>query len=151
MPPAAEESSFMRRLFGILALAFAGAFFVPCFGVEKTEKLKLVAAYRLDGAWFFRIFDGRSGDVITVKQGARNGRGFAVENYDEPTQTAVVSTPYGNFIVSFKQSEAQVPDVAAPAAQAANPPAPEQPDDASEQSAGTVKTVSRARILENIK
>ena len=140
----------MSRLFGMFALAVAGAFLVPCFGAEKTEKLKLVAAYRLDGAWFFRVFDGRSGDIITVKQGVRNGRGFAVENYDEPAQTAVVSTPHGRFIVSFKQTEAQTP--AADNPDVALPPAPQataQPD--SEQSADTAKTVSRARILENIK
>ena len=142
----------MCRLFGIFALAVAGAFFVPCFGAEKTDKLKLVAAYRLDGAWFFRVFDGRSGDVVTVKQGVRSGRGFAVENYDEPTQTAVISTPYGKFIVSFKQSEAQAPAEGNPdAALPPTPPAPEQPAAESEQSAGAVKTVSRARILENIK
>ena len=140
----------MCRLFGIFALAVAGAFFVPCFGAEKTDKLKLVAAYRLDGAWFFRVFDGRSGDVVTVKQGVRNGRGFAVENYDESAQTAVVSAPHGRFIVSFKQTEAQTP--AEGNSDAALPPTPQataQPE--SEQSAGAVKTVSRARILENIK
>ncbi|MBQ6534280.1 MAG: hypothetical protein IJI37_03850 [Opitutales bacterium] len=99
-----------------------------------TEKVKIISACRLDGRWIFNIFDGVSGEKISVKQNAKSVRGYKIESFDESAKVAIIETPHGKYAAQMILPKAQD-----------EPPAPR------ETRAAKLDGVSRAEILERLK
>lgn len=136
----------MNRAAKIMLLFALGSLFsIPCGAKEqpqKTDKIKIVSACCINDRWIFRVFDGLTGETITITQNKKNGKGFAITAYNQKTQTAELSTPRGNFIITFDE---QTPFSAISTPQAESPQSSEE----QEITAGKVN-IQRKSILERI-
>lgn len=110
---------------------------------QKTDKIKIVSACCINDRWIFRVFDGLTGETITITQNKKNGKGFAITAYNQKNQTAELSTPRGNFIITFDE---QTPFSAIPTPQAESPQSSEE-----QRTSDTTTTTQRKQILERIK
>ena len=133
----------MNRAAMILLLFALGSLFsITCDAKEpsqKTDKIKIISACCINDRWIFRVFDGLTGETITITPNKKNAKGFAITAYSPATQTAELSTPRGNFIITFDE---QTPFSAIPTPQTE----PEQ------SQAGVSKAITQRRqILEKIK
>lgn len=137
----------MNRAAMILLLFALGSLFsITCDAKEpsqKTDKIKIISACCINDKWIFRVFDGLTGETITITPNKKNAKGFAIAAYNPTTQTAELSTPRGNFIITFDE---QTPFSAIPTPQTEPPQSPEQP-----QTTADTTTTQRKQILERIK
>ena len=130
----------------LLLLALGSLFSITCDAKEppqKTDKIKIVSACCINDRWIFRVFDGLTGETITITPNKKNAKGFAITAYNQKTQTAELSTPRGNFIITFDE---QTPFSAIPSPQAESPQSPEQ-----QRTSDTTAITQRRQILERIK
>ena len=123
---------FIRAIFGCVFtfLFFAGGVFVYCHealaqsdsGIvgkpsavrnlvsarkKTSDKLKLTSVAMLDGHWHFAVLDGATGKTHWVRLGVpRPYGGVSVDAYNPDTNTALVSSEYGKFIVVMKEPSA---------------------------------------------
>ena len=80
----------------LLLLALGSLFSITCYAKElpqKTDKIKIFSACCINDRWIFRVFDGLTGETITITQNKKNGKGFAITAYNQKAQTAELSTP----------------------------------------------------------
>ena len=137
----------MNRAAKILLLFALGSLFsITCDAKEppqKTDKIKIVSACCINDRWIFRVFDGLTGETITITPNKKNAKGFAITAYNQTTQTAELSTPRGNFIITFDE---QTPFSANPTPQAEPSQFPEQ-----QRTSDTTAITQRRQILERIK
>ena len=137
----------MNRAAKIMLLFALGSLFsITCDAKEppqKTDKIKIVSACCINNRWIFRVFDGLTGETITITPNKKNAKGFAITAYNQTTQTAELSTPRGNFIITFDE---QSPFSTIPTIQAEPPKSPEQ-----QRTSDTTTTTQRRQILERIK
>ena len=137
----------MNRAAMILLLFALGSLLsITCDAKEspqKTDKIKIVSACFINDRWIFRVFDGLTGETITITPNKRNAKGFTIAAYNSTTQTAKLFTPRGNFIITFDEqtpfSEVSVP-------QAESSQSPEQ-----QRTSDSTTTTQRKQILEWIK
>ncbi len=137
----------MNRAAKILLLFALGSLFsITCDAKElpqKTDKIKIVSACCINDRWIFRVFDGLTGETITITPNKKNAKGFAITAYNQTTQTAELSTPRGNFIITFNEPTPF---------SAISTPQAESPQSSGEQSTSdTTATTQRRQILERIK
>ena len=137
----------MNRAAKILLLFALGSLFsITCGAKEqpqKTDKIKIVSACCINDRWIFRVFDGLTGETITITQNKKNGKGFAITAYNPTNQTAELSTPRGNFIITFDE---QTPFSAISTPQAESPQSSEE-----QSTSDTTAITQRRQILERIK
>ncbi len=119
-------------------------------GIQDTQKIKIISAFCIDGKWSFNIYDGVKNKTSLVVLGRRNSDGIIVESFDEPSQTAVVSTPRGRFRIVMQtasSSAAETEDASK------NQPQPELQDSGTEAkpSAKNQKVMTRRDMLNLIK
>lgn len=129
----------------MLLFALGSLFSITCGAKEqpqKTDKIKIVSACCINDRWIFRVFDGLTGETITITPNKKNAKGFAITAYNQTTQTAELSTPRGNFIITFDE---QTPFSAISTPQAESPQSSEE----QEITAGKVN-IQRKSILERI-
>lgn len=97
----------MNRVAKIFLLFALGSLFsIVCIAKEhaqKTDKIKIVSACCINDRWIFRVFDGLTGETITITPNKKNAKGFAITDYNQTTQTAEILTPSGNFIITFDE------------------------------------------------
>ena len=128
-----------------LLFALGSLFSITCDAKEppqKTDKIKIASACCINDKWIFRVFDGLTGETITITQNKKNAKGFAIAAYNPTTQTAELSTPRGNFIITFDE---QTPFSANPTPQAES----SQSSEEQEITAGKVNIQCKS-ILERI-
>ncbi len=71
---------------------------------KASDKLKLTSVAMLDGSWHFGVTDLSSKKTFWVKLGApRPFGGVSVDAYNPDTNTALVSSEYGRFVVVMKE------------------------------------------------
>lgn len=137
----------MNRAAKILLLFALGSLFsITCDAKEppqKTDKIKIVSACCINDKWIFRVFDGLTGKTITITPNKKNAKGFTITAYNEKTQTAELSTPRGNFIITFDE---QSPFSTPPTPQTEPPQSPEQ-----SQTVANKAITQRRQILERIR
>ena len=87
----------MNRAAKILLLFALGSLFsITCGAKEqpqKTDKIKIVSACCINDRWIFRVFDGLTGETITITPNKKNAKGFAITAYNQTTQTAELTIP----------------------------------------------------------
>lgn len=130
----------------LLLFALGSLFSITCDAKEppqKTDKIKIVSACCINDRWIFRVFDGLTGETITITPNKKNAKGFAIAAYNPTTQTAELSTPRGNFIITFDE---QTPFSTIQTPQAESPLSPEQ-----QRTSDSTTTTQRRQILERIK
>ncbi len=137
----------MNRAAKILLLFALGSLFsITCDAKEqpqKTDKIKIVSACCINDRWIFRVFDGLTGETITITPNKKNAKGFAITAYNQTTQTAELSTPRGNFIITFDE---QSPFSAIP-----TPQTESSKDSEQQQTTPDTTTTQRRQILERIR
>ncbi len=102
-----------KAAFLFLALfAFGGGVFIfeapcaPAAEARMSDKLKLKSVARLDGEWYFSVWDGSSDTTHWVKLGGRRPHGgISVDAYNPDTNVALVSTQRGRFLVVMKEPD----------------------------------------------
>ena len=130
----------------LLLLALGSLVSITCDAKEppqKTDKIKILSACCINDRWIFRVFDGLTGETITITQNKKNAKGFAIAAYNPTTQTAELFTPRGNFIITFDE---QTPFSEVSAPQAESSQSPEQ-----QRTSDCTTTTQRKQILERIK
>lgn len=130
----------------LLLLALGSLFSITCDAKEppqKTDKIKIVSACCINDRWIFRVFDGLTGETITITQNKKNGKGFAITAYNQKAQTAELSTPRGNFIITF--------DEQTPFSAISTPQAEPSKDSEQQQTTPDTTTTQRRQILERIR
>ena len=130
----------------MLLFALGSLFSITCGSKEqpqKTDKIKIVSACCINDRWIFRVFDGLTGETITITPNKKNAKGFAITAYNQTTQTAELSTPRGNFIITFDE---QSPFSTISTTQAESSQFPEQ-----SQTVANKAITQRRQILERIK
>lgn len=130
----------------MLLFALGSLFSITCIAKEppqKTDKIKIVSACYINDRWIFRLFDGLTGETITITPNKKNAKGFVITDYNQTTQTAELSTPRGNFIITFDE---QSPFSAFSTPQTESPQGSEQL-----QTTADTTTTHRKQILERIK
>ena len=135
-----------RAVMILLLFALGSLFSITCDAKEppqKTDKIKIVSACCINDRWIFRVFDGLTGETITITQNKKNGKGFAITAYNQKAQTAELLTPRGNFIITFNE---QTPFSAISTPQTEPPQSPEQ-----QRTSDTTAITQRRQILERIK
>lgn len=137
----------MNRAAKIMLLFALGSLFsITCGAKEqpqKTDKIKIVSACCINDKWIFRVFDGLTGETITITPNKKNAKGFAITAYNQTTQTAELSTPRGNFIITFDE-QSPFPRISTP--QTEPPQSPEQ-----SQTVANKAITQRRQILERIR
>lgn len=137
----------MNRAAKILLLFALGSLFsITCDAKEppqKTDKIKIVSACCINDKWIFRVFDGLTGETITITPNKKNAKGFAITAYNQTTQTAELSTPRGNFIITFDE-QSPFPRISTPQTESSK-------DSEQQQTTPDTTTTQRRQILERIK
>ncbi len=135
-----------RAVMILLLFALGSLFSMTCDAKEppqKTDKIKIVSACCINDRWIFRVFDGLIGETITITPNKKNAKGFAITAYNQTTQTAELSTPRGNFIITFDE---QSPFPAIPIPQIESSKDSEQ-----QQTTPDTAITQRRQILERIR
>lgn len=130
----------------LLLLALGSLFSITCGAKEqpqKTDKIKIVSACCINDRWIFRVFDGLTGETITITPNKKNAKGFAITAYNQTTQTAELSTPRGNFIITFDE-QTPFPRISTPQTESSK-------DSEQQQTTPDTTTTQRRQILERIK
>ena len=137
----------MNRAAKIMLLFALGSLFsITCGAKEqpqKTDKIKIVSACCINDKWIFRVFDGLTGETITITQNKKNGKGFAITAYNQKAQTAELSTPRGNFIITFDE-QSPFPRISTPQTESSK-------DSEQQQTTPDTTTTQRRQILERIR
>lgn len=137
----------MNRAAKIMLLFALGSLFsITCGAKEqpqKTDKIKIVSACCINDKWIFRVFDGLTGETITITPNKKNAKGFAITAYNQTTQTAELSTPRGNFIITF--------DEQSPFSTIPTPQTESSKDSEQQQTTPDTTTTQRRQILERIR
>lgn len=130
----------------MLLFALGSLFSITCGAKEqpqKTDKIKIVSACCINDKWIFRVFDGLTGETITITQNKKNGKGFAITAYNQKAQTAELSTPRGNFIITFDE-QSPFPRISTPQTESSK-------DSEQQQTTPDTTTTQRRQILERIR
>jgi len=79
---------------------------------KVSDKLKLKTVAQLDGEWFFSVWDGAKDKTYWVKLGApRPFGGVSVDAYNPDSNTAIVTSDSGRFIVVMKEPDASQSEI----------------------------------------
>ncbi len=80
--------------------------------LEHTEKLRLTSVAFIDNSWYFGVWDGSKNKLFFVKLAApRPKGGVSVDVYNSETNTALVSTDSGRFIVVMKTPDSNSSEI----------------------------------------
>ena len=88
----------------LIAVAFCALSACPCLTAaqaQKTDKIKLLSFYKIDGEWIFNVFDFSANKKLELV-GGEDCLGYSIKTFDEDSQTAEIKTPGGLFLIATK-------------------------------------------------
>ena len=88
----------------LIAVAFGALSACPCLTAaqaQKTDKIRLLSFYKIDGEWIFNVLDFSANKKLELVNG-EDCLGYAIKTFDEDSQTAEIKTPNGLFLISTK-------------------------------------------------
>ena len=90
-----------KVLIAIAFCALSACPFLTAAQAQKTDKIRLLSFYKIDGEWIFNVLDFSANKKLELVNG-EDCLGYAIKTFDEDSQTAEIKTPNGLFLISTK-------------------------------------------------